>query len=323
VLSSGSFSTLALALTLLWILASYLVARWQFKKSLISDEQFRPDSRSASAGRETRLNPVRNLIDLPSRLFSDPMAALMQKEFQSLLRMPRFRVILGMACVFGVIVFVPIALQGGGRGPNRFMSTNFLPVVNLYGLLLLSDVLLMNIFGFDRQAAQLYFVTPVPLQTVLKAKNLTAIVFIVLQSVAVLILATLIRVSVTPISIGTACAASAVVGIFFLSIGNLSSISMPRPVDPRQTFRKQSGGKMQLWLMLSSFGMFLLVGFAFLAKWALDSDWALFGVLLVEMVVGVIVYRVATESAVERGLRDRERIMDALSKGAAPVALGA
>ena len=80
---------------------------------------------------------------------------------------------------------------------------------------------------------------------------------------------------------------------------------------------------MQLWLMLSSFGMFLLVGFAFLAKWALDSDWALFGVLLVEMVIGVIIYRVATESAVERGLRDRERIMDALSKGAAPVALGA
>ncbi len=301
-----------------------MFARWQFEKSLVQDEQFRPDTptRPAVAGLGARLNPFRNIVDLPSRLFSDPMAALVQKEFQSLLRMPRFRVILGMACVFSVVIFVPIALRSGGPGSSRFMSTNFLPVVNLYGLLLLSDVLLLNVFGFDRQAAQIYFVTPVPFETVLKAKNLTAIVFIVLQNIAVMILAALIRVSITPISIGTACGASAVVAVFFLSVGNLSSITMPRPVDPTQTFRKQSGGKMQLWLMLCSIGMFLLVGFAFLAKWALQSNWALLGVLLVEIIIGVIIYRLATESAVKRGLRDRERMMEALSKGVAPVALG-
>jgi ABC-2 type transport system permease protein len=322
VLSSGSFSMLALSLILLWILASYVFARWQFEKMLISEEQFRPESGSASPARKARPNPLQNLLDFPTRLFSDPMAALMQKEFQSLIRMPRFRVILGMACVFGVIVFVPIALQSGSGGRNTFLHTNFLPVVNLYGLLLLSDVLLMNVFGFDRQAAQIYFVTPVPFETVLKAKNLTAIVFIALQSVAVLILASLIRVSITPVSVASACVATAVVGIFFLSVGNISSIAMPRPIDPRQTFRKQSGGKMQLWLMLASLGMFLLMGFAVLADYALQSKWALFGVLFVEMVIGVIVYRLATQSAVERGLRDGERMLEALSKGAAPVALG-
>lgn len=319
-LSSGSFSALGLLLVAAWILASYAFAKWQFDKSLVQDEQFRPGSRAPSAAAEGRRSAFRNLADLPSRLFSDPLAALVQKEFQSLLRMPRFRVILGMACVFGVIVFVPIALNGGGR--HSFMSANFLPLVNLYGLLLLSDVLLLNVFGFDRQAAQIYFVTPVPFDTVLKAKNLTAVVFIILQSIAVLILAALIRISITPISIGTACAASAVVGIFLLAVGNLSSIAMPRPIDPTQTFRKQSGGKMQFWVMLCSLGMFLLIGFAFLARWALQTNWALLGVLLVEALIGVIIYRLATESAVQRGLRDRERMMEALSKGVAPVALG-
>lgn len=79
---------------------------------------------------------------------------------------------------------------------------------------------------------------------------------------------------------------------------------------------------MQLWLLLCSLGMFLLVGFAFLARYALGTNWALLGVLLFEFVIGLIVYRFATESAVQRGLRDRERVIEALSKGPSPIGLG-
>ena len=79
---------------------------------------------------------------------------------------------------------------------------------------------------------------------------------------------------------------------------------------------------MQFWFLLASIGMFLLVGFAFLARWAVQSDWALLGVLLVEFLVGLIVYRVATQSAIERGLRDREQLIEALSRGTSPVGLG-
>ena len=67
--------------------------------------------------------------------------------------------------------------------------------------------------------------------------------------------------------------------------------------------------------------MTCLVGFAFLARWALDSDWALIGVFAVEFIIGVVVYRIATDSAVERGIRDRERIIDDLSKSAAPISM--
>ena len=322
-LSVGSFSLSRLTLLLIWLFGSYRLARRQFAKSLLDEETFRPTAPVRGAAATHRIagrNPLAGLLHLPSRLFSDPLAALLDKELQSLLRMPRFRVMFGMACVFSVLIFIPVALENGGH--NAFVRANLLPIITLYGLLILSDALLLNVFGFDRAAAQIYFVSPVPFNAVLKAKNLTATVFILLQGMAALIVAFVMRVSIGPHAIADAAAATAVVGLFFLSVGNLMSVAMPRPLDPRQTFRKQSGGKMQLWFLLSSAGMFLLMAFAFLAQWALDSHWALVGVLALEFAIGLIVYRIALDSAVERGLRERERIIDALSKGASPIGLG-
>ncbi len=317
-LSLGAFPTLQVLCLFGWLAVCYWLARWLFLRSLNTEDTVRAPS-IEKAGGGKRLS---SLADLPNRLFSDPLAALLQKELQSLLRMPRFRVSFGMACVFSVLIFLPIAWNSLSKGNNSFMHNNFLSVVTLYGLLMLSDVLLLNIFGFDRSATQIYFAAPIPLATVVKAKNLTAILFIAIQSLAVLVMVALVRIPVTGFNIVSAIIAAAVVGLFFISAGNLSSIMMARPSDPRQTFRKQSGGKMQLWLLLCSLGMFLLLGSAFLAQWALDSNWALLGVLAVEFTIGLIVYRVALDSAVERGLRDREQLIDALSKGSSPIGLG-
>jgi ABC-2 type transport system permease protein len=292
------------------------MARWQFEKGLSGEESLRPAA-SATHPRRTGLLAA-NVLNLPSRLFLDPKGALIEKEIRSLLRMPRFRVIFGMACFFSIAVFFPLAF---GRASSRFIETNFLPVVNLYGLLLLGDSLLWNIFGFDRSAAQVYFVTPLTLKEVVQAKNLTAVLFMILQSVVVFLVAIAFRFPVTFMNLLTAVSASAVVGIFFLSVGNLSSVIVPRPIDPSQTLRKQSGAQIQLWLLGCSVGMFVLVGFAFLARWALDSDWALIGVLAVEFCIGLIVYRISIDSAVQRGIRDRERILQALSKSASPVSV--
>ncbi|MBV9404333.1 MAG: hypothetical protein JO211_03245 [Acidobacteriaceae bacterium] len=114
----------------------------------------------------------------------------------------------------------------------------------------------------------------------------------------------------------------AVAGIFMLSAGNLLSVFIPRRVDPAQTFRRQAGGRMQLWFLVCAAGLLLLVAFAFLAQWALESHWALLGVLAIEFLIGVIIYRIALDSAVEHGVSERERILDALSKGSAPIGLG-
>lgn len=322
-LSLGSFSLDRLALLLIWIFGSYRLARRQFAKTLREEETFRPapPSRVAAATRRsTQSNPLESLLRLPSRCFSDPVAALLEKELQSLLRMPRFRVLFGIASVFSVLVFVAITF--GDARHNAFMRENPLLVINLYGLLILGHVLAFNVFGFDRAAAQIYFVAPVPFESVLKAKNLAAITFILLQVVGTALVAFVARVTVNLRAIADALAATAVIGLFFLSVGNLMSIAMPRAFDPKQTFRRQAGGKMQLWLLLCSLGMFVLTFFAFLAQWALDSHWALIGVLALEFAVGLIVYCIALDSAVQRGVRERERIIEALSKGASPIGLG-
>ena len=319
-LSLARFTALDVLLILAWTGVAYLLARRLFAKSLLQEDTIRAGPLSTATTPARRFST--GLTTLPSRLFSDPLAALLQKEFQSLLRMPRFRVTFGMACVFSVVIFLPIAFNELTGGRDSFVSQNFLVMVTLYGLLMLSDSLLLNVFGLDRRASQIYFVAPIPFATVLKAKNLTAICFIIIQSAVVLCVASLIRISVGALNIVNAVAAAAVVALFFLCVGNLTSVAMARPIDPTQTFRKQAGGKMQLWLLLSSLGMFLLVGFAFLARWASQRSWALLAVLLIEFLIGLITYRIATQSAVERADRDREQILEALSKGPSPVGLG-
>jgi ABC-2 type transport system permease protein len=322
-LSLAAFSTERFLLLLVWIFAAYWLARRQFEKSLIEEDTFspaRPVRAAAAGGRPARWNPLESLLHLSSRLLDDPTGALVEKELRSLLRMPRFRVLFGMACLFSGVMLVAVTFGDAGR--HAFMRANLLAIMNLYGLLILGQALLLNVFGFDRAAAQIYFVAPIPFKSVMKAKNLAAITFILLQGLAALLVASLLRVSITLGGVVDAGAATAVVAVFLLSVGNLISTAIPQPYDPRQTVRRQAGVKMQLWFLLCSLGMFLLLSFAFLAQWALDSHRALLGVLALEFAIGLIFYRIALDSAVERGLRERERIIDTLSKGASPIGLG-
>jgi ABC-2 type transport system permease protein len=319
-LSLGSFTIDYWFGILFWTAFCFVWAKRQFQRGLVKDDTFQGAGSFVSTPRANQ--PAArsfSLSKLLGRLFRDPMAALLEKELQSLVRMPRFRVIFAMACVFGVIVFIPVAL---GRRQNAFLTDNFLPMVNLYGLLLMSDALLLNVFGFDRAAAQIFFVAPVPLRTVLKAKNAAALCFIALQTMAVLLIVLLMRIHLNFFGVASGMAASLVVAIFLLSGGNLLSVSMARPTDPSSTFKKQAGGRMQFWILLCSVGMLILVAFPFLARWAFQKDWAFFAILLLEFVIGLIVYRIATDSAVERGLRRREQIVDALSRSGSPVSSG-
>jgi hypothetical protein len=315
-LSAGPFSWTTLVLLCLWIGAVYLVARWQFHKALSVEDNFSAGTRRIIAERRLRFGS--GFID---RFLRDPLGAIVQKELQSLPRMPRFRVMFAMACFFGVLVFLPASINTHRHGTS-FMSDHFLSIVNLYGLLLLSDILFLNVFGLDRSAVQLYFSAPIHLADVLRAKNLVTILFLSLQSVMALALAAVLRVPITMSSIGEAAGVTSVAAVFCLSVGNLCSIMMSRPVDPKQTLRKQAGGKVQVWFLLCSIGLAIVIGFAFLAGWALQREWVLAAVLLLELGIGIVVYWIASESAVERALLCREQIIDALTRESAPVSIG-
>jgi ABC-2 type transport system permease protein len=315
-LATGKLSVLSAGLICVWTLAAYLFARRQFSGGLRHDRSgFDASVRHKAPGKVgTRREVVFGWID---RLFRDPMAALIEKEFRILLRSPRFRVLFGMACVFSVIVFLPFA---SGRLAWHGTSQNYLPAVSCYGLVLLGEVLLWNALGFDRKAAQLYFVAPVPFAAVLRAKNIVALVFILFMSILIAIVGSLFRLQVTLLSMAASVSLTLVLAVFFLAFGNLTSVLLPKPIDPNQAMRRQTSGQVSLWFLLAIVVLAVPVGLAFAARWAFDSEWAFFAVMGVDLVIAAALYHVATESAIARAERDRERILDALGKGADVIA---
>ncbi|MBV9771721.1 MAG: hypothetical protein JOZ32_19275 [Bryobacterales bacterium] len=58
---------------------------------------------------------------------------------------------------------------------------------------------------------------------------------------------------------------------------------------------------------------------AYLARYAFDTEWAFFAVLLVGGGVGVLVYVYSMQSALRAAGDRREQIISALSKGAGPI----
>ena len=251
-------------------------------------------------------------------LLKDPLATLIEKELRSLIRIPRFRIRFGMACIFSVLIFVPLAANTSRAG-STFLDHNFFPVTTLYGLLLLSDAVILNIFGIDRAAAALYFVAPIRFATVLQAKNIVAVLCAGVQSTVVLALTAALRQHFELFDVVSSLGSTVVVGVFFLAVGNLTSVSLAWPADPKQMLRRTAGGKLQLWVLGCSAGMVVLIGAALLARWALDSYWAFLSVLAVELMVGLIVYKVATDTAVERSFSEREHMIDQLSKSSAVI----
>jgi ABC-2 type transport system permease protein len=313
-LSTERFSLDATVEIAAWIFAVYKLARMQFSSALAYDqigfEQARPRRAGAISGWSEAI------FRLPGRVLRDPLAALVEKELRILSRSPRFRVVFGMACIFSVIVFFPFAF---GRLANGFMADNYLPTINVYGLLIVGEVLLWNVFGFDRKASQIYFATPVPFATVLKAKNVVAGIVIALMTLFIAAVGSLFRTNVTIWSFVASICLTLVLTLFFMGIGNLMSIVLPRPIDPSQAFRNQNSAKNSVWLLLCFAAVVLPAALAFAAKWAFESDIAFFTVLGADLIIAVIFYRVATESAVTRAEQNHERLLDSLMSGGDPM----
>jgi ABC-2 type transport system permease protein len=305
-------STILLA----WAAAAGVFARWQFNRTL----SFDADAARASDQRSTAdLGLLEKFYRLPSVLLTDPLAALVEKEIRFLLRSPRFRLVFLMGFTFGLVIWLPIAL-GRNTPQTSFLGTNYLTVVSVYSVLLLSEVCFWNSFGFDRSAAQIYFLAPVPFSRVLIGKNLSAIFFIFMEISAVTTVCALLRMPLNFKRLSEAYAVAGVVSIFLLAAGNLLSIYQARAVNPATSFRSGAAGRVQAMLFVIYPIAFLPAALAYLARWAFDNQSVFFAVLALDAVAGLIGYRIALESAVAAADRLKERMVAALSSGDGPIA---
>src|SRR4029077_13312987 len=172
---------------------------------------------------------------LPSTVFKDPLGALIEKEFRFLVRSPRFRLVFLMGFTFGLVIWLPMVFVP--RGPlGGFFVRNYLTVVCVYSLMLMSEVCFWNAFGFARSAAQFYFLAPVSFTRVMAGKNLTALFFMLLEIAMVTAGCVLLRMPLDARRLAEAYSVAGVVIIFLFSAGNLLSIRQPRGVNPGNSF---------------------------------------------------------------------------------------
>jgi ABC-2 type transport system permease protein len=304
------------AIVTAWALAAAIFGYWQFRTSL----SFDAEAASASDGRPLRRDGlVERIFRFPSLLFRDPLAALIEKEIRFLVRSPRFRLVFLMGLTFGLVIWLPLALGKSGLAKSA-LGTNYLTVVSVYSLLLLSEVCFWNSFGFDRSAAQFYFLAPVPFWRVLVGKNLSAVFFILVEITAVTIVCASLGMPLNPVRLAEAYSVAGVLTIFLLGAGNLLSIHQARAVNPATSFRSGAAGRVQAMLFVIYPVASIPAGLAYLARWAFQSELAFFVVLAFDAVVAMIVYRIALQSAVEAAERLKESMIMALSAGDGPIA---
>jgi ABC-2 type transport system permease protein len=314
-LAAGEQVLASAASLLIWTALGYWFGWSQFRRNL------RFDAAAANASNTTpqeKPGILESFFRLPSRLFPDPLGGLIEKELRSLSRTPRFRITFIMGFSFGLLIFLPIAFRRG-EASTGFFSQHYLSTVSLYSLMLLGDVCVWNVFGFDRHAAQNYFALPLSLRTVLIGKNVAALIWFYIEFLAIVLMCLLFRIPMSVSLFLEAFVLMNVFAVFLLAIGNMISTRNPSPVNPSQSWRKTSAGSVQAYLFLIYLGFAIPIGLAFLARYAFEGEWAFYAVMLVNFLVGTVVYAVALDSALQHAAAHRESLIDTLSGTENPI----
>ncbi len=296
------------AILTMWTLCAALFGRWQFMRTMAFDAEAAAAGDSKPQQREGLLQ---RFYRFPSMLLRDPLGALVEKDIRFLARSSRFRLVFLMGFTFGVVV-IPISM-GGHR--DSLLRDHYLTAVSVYSLVLLSESCFWNSFGFDRSAAQVYFLAPVSFTRVLIGKNLSALFYIALEIFAITLVCGIVGMHLTPGLLAEAYSVAGVVTLFLLAAGNLMSVRNARGVNPNTQFRKNAAGRVQALLLFVYPIAFVPVGLAYLAQWALDSELAFFGVLALDAALAAVIYKLALESAVGMAERRKEEMIAALSAG--------
>jgi ABC-2 type transport system permease protein len=312
----GQEVPISIGAILAWCGAAGAFGYWQFTRTLTFDAEAARTRPAVSSVRAVRLD---RLFRLPSAVLADPLGVLVEKEVRFLSRSPRFRLVFLMGFTFGLLIWLPVAM-GRGENSQSFLGSNYLTVISVYSLLLLGEACFWNSFGFDRSAAQIYFLAPVPFSRVLIAKNLTALIFITLEIGMIALVCLVLGMPLDARRLVEAFAVGGVISILLLSAGNVLSVRQPRAANPSASFRTAGSGRVQAVLFVVYPIVFAPVALAYLARYAFDSQAAFFGMLALDAIGGLVLYKVALESAMETAERSKEKIIEALSRGDGPIA---
>jgi ABC-2 type transport system permease protein len=306
----GAVSALAAAA---WMCGALLFSRKQFERSLRFDgATVKRKEREAAApdGFSERV------FRFPSRFLHDPLAALVEKELRTLTRIARFRMAYGMSCFFGFLIFAPmLRRQHSGSAVMQYA----LPMMAVYGLLLLGQITYWNSFGFDRSAAQGYFCWPIRFRDALIAKNLTVMMLMLPQIALVSLVAHAFHIPSSPSKILETFVVVAIAALFWFALGNIFSVRIPRAMDPDKM--NQMSNKLQALTILGAPVVLLPVVLAYWARSVFSNEIVFAGILAIAAVLGAIFYSVGLDSAVSYAVTGRESMLLELSRSDGPISI--
>lgn len=312
VIAGEGSAVLSWGVLLSWCVAAYLFGRWQFERGLQLDE----DAARSPAGASANGRGWSDLLfRLPARLLPDPLAVMMEKELRTLARSPRFRIVFLMGFTFGLLIWMPMAF--GRKG--GFAGDHFLVIVAAYSILLLSEVCIWNVFGFDRGAAQIYWLAPFPVVWSIVAKNLVAAFVVILELCLITAVCLVFRIAVSPRQFVEAVLLCVVLLAMLMTIGNWSSLKFARPIDPNQNWKGGSTSRFQAMLLLVYPVLSLPFLFAYFARWAWEAEWAFYAVLGITAAATAIAYALSLETVGRIANADREQVLHQLSQGSSPI----
>ncbi len=297
---------------LVWLAAVWWFSATQFARSLNLDSA----ATRATVKPEKPDRLMDRLFRLPSRFLPDPIAALTEKELRTYSRIPRFRIVYAMSCFFGIVLFLPSLRRGHS---TTFFQQNALPIMALYGLLMLGQISYWNSFGFDRSAVQGYFTWPIRMRDVLLAKNLAVVSLLIPQILLMSVIARLFHLPAGPGKILETIIVMTVSSLYWLAMGNISSVRIPRASNPDKM--NQMANKMQALTIWSAPFLLFPVALAYWCRWFFENELVFAGVMAMAALIGAVFYWVALDSAVKTANDRRESILLALTDSEGPLSV--
>jgi ABC-2 type transport system permease protein len=301
-----------------WTCLAAWFGRNQFARSMRWDTMAAEATPVASRTSRARA-AIDVLYRLPARIWRDPVAAVVEKELRSLARTPRYRMVFVMGFSFGLMVWLPLVM-GARAEKHAALSNHFLTLVCVYALTLLGQVSYWNCFGFDRSAAQIYFLTPQPMRAVLVGKNIASLVYIYLETAILIAITSAFRLNFGGAAIAETVTVVGVCALYLLALGNVSSVQYPRGLNPTRVSQGGASSRFQALVFLLYPLALVPIGLAYLARYALDSTVAFYVALALAAGIGAMVYWIAMESAVTAATVRRERMIGDLTTGEGPLA---
>ncbi|HUX45332.1 MAG TPA: hypothetical protein VMV57_11325 [Terracidiphilus sp.] len=241
---------------------------------------------------------------------SGPVAAVMEKEMQTLMRAtPQ---LYSIAIPVVMVFVIGTLFRNGGTTGHAFQLA--LPVCVAYGLLGFTRVIYNNL-GMEGAGIQLLFLTPTPVRTVMLGKNLFHGVLYLLMAVASGLVA-VTRVGHPALAVTLATAAWLLFALpANLAIGNVLSITMPYKVNPGKLSREPGSQANALLGMLCQTTMLGLGGAVFGLCLLYDAPgWVAPVVLLALAGVATFGWLRVLGNCDEMANRNRDALMATLGK---------